>query len=210
MREPDNIKELTEVDIDFMGMIFYEPSPRYIGRQIDDRIIGAIPSHIKKVGVFVNEDPIVMQQKYNDYGLDYIQLHGQESPQLCQWLSDQGMLVIKAFGMHDGFDFKEVDAYHNCVDYMLFDTQTQHHGGSGVKYNWDLLQRYKGETPFFLSGGININDVMALKMLDHPMLFALDVNSGFETAPGCKDIPQLVSFISQFCGDDKHSRIEKL
>jgi phosphoribosylanthranilate isomerase len=128
--------------------------------------------------------------------LDVVQLHGSETPETCQILKQESR-VIKAFGVNEDFNFKQVRAYENHVDHFLFDTKTSLHGGSGRQFDWSILSKYKGSVPFLLSGGINPKSVEYLKNLNHPKLVGIDLNSGFENSPADKNIAELKQFIKQ-------------
>ncbi|MEM6804745.1 MAG: phosphoribosylanthranilate isomerase [Bacteroidota bacterium] len=188
MKYPDNIAELLTLSPDYMGMIFYTKSSRNVGPELDAKAIQMIET-VKKIGVFVNEEEDIMLAKAKQYGLDYLQLHGRESPELCKSLKNKGIGIIKVFSVGNGFDFKQLKAYEAFVDFFLFDTKGKHPGGNGVVFNWDILNDYPSEVPFFLSGGIGLEN--ATDIPNHPKLFALDVNSKFELSPGLKNISEL-------------------
>lgn len=151
-----------------------------------------VPESIKKTGVFVNSMTEDILNFANEYGLNAIQLHGSESPEQCRNLKGEGFEVIKVFGMgNDDFDFKQLDPYKLHVDYFLFDTKTKHHGGSGLAFDWEVMRQYDNEKPFFLSGGISLENIDQIRLLKDSNLYAIDVNSRFETAPGLKEIEKL-------------------
>ncbi|MBK5195968.1 MAG: phosphoribosylanthranilate isomerase, partial [Proteiniphilum sp.] len=131
--------------------------------------------------------------------LDILQLHGDESPAYCKELQDEGFLVIKAFGIETDqpFPTEEVQRYEACCDYFLFDTQTPIHGGSGKKFNWEILSAYNGDTPFLLSGGISPGDAEVVETFSHPKFQGIDLNSGFEASPAIKDVDLIQTFIEQ-------------
>jgi phosphoribosylanthranilate isomerase len=149
------------------------------------------------VGVFVNEEVDKILSTAKKYQLDAIQLHGKESIETCQKIKDSGLICIKAFSIEKEIDFEATKAYESYVDYFLFDTKTSAHGGSGQKFDWTMLDKYVGETPFFLSGGISYEDVLKIKHLTHPKLYSLDINSRFEIEPGLKDIQVVKHFFDQ-------------
>lgn len=194
MREPDNIRAVAGMPIDWMGFIFYAPSPRYAGN-LNREVVNAISPDIKKTGVFVNESPAVMLSLVQQYGLQAVQLHGAETPDCCRQLRLHNIEVIKAFSIASASDLQETAAYHSCCDYFLFDTKTPLYGGSGMQYNWSVLDAYHETTPFLLSGGIGAEDVLRIRTFTHPQLAGVDLNSRFETVPGHKDIQQLSLFI---------------
>lgn len=188
MKYPENIAELLLIAPDYMGMIFYEKSSRNVGTELDSAAIHYLES-VQKIGVFVNASEVFMKEKAQEFGLNYLQLHGQESPTLCKALKEAGIGVIKVFSVGNGFDFSQLRAYEAYVDFFLFDTKGKHPGGNGVVFNWNILEQYPSEIPFFLSGGIDLKN--ATKLPNHPKLHAIDVNSKFEIRPGLKNIKQL-------------------
>lgn len=186
------MKNLADMEIDMLGFIFYPRSPRYVAGKIDPANIAALPEHICKAGVFVNEDELVMEQLATQYHLDTLQLHGSETPQTCQKLKAKGFSIIKAFNLTKKNDF---EAYAPYCDYFLFDTPSEQHGGTGAKFDWSLLDTYQGKVPFLLSGGIGPYDAEEILEISHPMLAGVDINSQFETSPGIKNIEQIKKFI---------------
>jgi indole-3-glycerol phosphate synthase len=193
MKYPENIRALAALPIDMIGLIFYEESPRYIG-DLDRKELESIPPSIQKTGVFVNESKEYILSKMKEYDLQMIQLHGDESPAFCQELKSGAIKIIKAFPINKAEDLRASFFYENTCDYFLFDTKTSQFGGSGKKFDWEILSSYRGKTPFFLSGGIDAEDVEAIRQLHHPLLYAIDLNSKFETEPGRKDIDKLREF----------------
>ncbi|MFT3992676.1 MAG: phosphoribosylanthranilate isomerase [Dysgonomonas sp.] len=196
MREPQNIKELGNLPIDFMGMIFYSKSPRFVADLSLNDLNSSISGAVERVGVFVNADMNYIMEKVNTYNLDVVQLHGNESPEFCRELNET-LPIIKAFSVYDAIDFEQTKAYEGLWGYFLFDTKTPQHGGSGQKFDWKLLDNYKGNTPFYLSGGISIDDVDSIKNIRHPQFVGVDLNSRFEIEPGLKDIKLLEKFIKE-------------
>jgi phosphoribosylanthranilate isomerase len=188
LKYPENVLAVTALQPDYIGFIFYGPSPRFVGEQVN--LIPALPSSIKKTAVFVNESPEKIVDLINNCGFDAIQLHGSESPEFCGQLK-RVTTVIKAFGVSEQFDFNKLQAYAANVDYFLFDTKTVIHGGSGESFDWALLQQYRLNIPFFLSGGISLDNLGEIGLIDHPQFFGVDLNSRFETSPGLKDINRL-------------------
>lgn len=188
MKYSDNIIELNRLPLDYMGMIFFPKSPRYMELQQMPDI------NIKRVGVFVDAEMEYIEEKMNQYDLDMIQLHGNESPETCKELM-KTIDVIKAFNICEITDFDQTKNYENHCNYFLFDTKTGQHGGSGKKFDWQLLDSYTGNTCFFLSGGISVNDVKSIKSIKHPLFYGIDLNSRFETKPGLKNIQLLQQFI---------------
>lgn len=197
MRNPSNIEDLVKLSPDYIGFIFYPKSKRFIGNQISDDIQALIPVYIQKVGVFVDEPFESLLEKFRNNKLDMIQLHGSELPGYCERLKKLDIRVIKVFNISPDFDFETVKPYQYFCDYFLFDTAGDLPGGTGAKFNWERLDQYTGEKPYFLSGGIQPSDAGRIKSLADKKLHAIDVNSGFEIEPGLKDIPKLKKFIEE-------------
>jgi phosphoribosylanthranilate isomerase len=201
MRDEENIEQLVALKPDYIGFIFYPKSKRYVGVEIDEEISAIIPAYILKVGVFVDEQIESILDKFQNNLLDLVQLHGKELPKYCEQLKRLNIPVIKVFNVDDNFDFAATVPYEPFCTYFLFDTGGKtEKGGTGEKFNWSLLTHYKGKKPFFLSGGIDPEDADTIKTLAHPALYAIDVNSGFETEPGVKDIPLLHKFVAEIRG----------
>ncbi len=183
------LQQLDGLDVDFAGLNFYPSSPRYVGEKINPKDLIAADLDVKTVGIFVDDDYESIMEKVEHYELDIVQLHGNESPELCQELSED-IEVIKVISI--GAGLKDIDAlvapYDAVCDYYLFDTATDKKGGSGEKFDWSLLSKAKIEKPFFISGGIAVSDAKALKQFKHPDFYGVDVNSKFEKAPGEKDM----------------------
>lgn len=188
MRDPANIRQLAEVGPDFMGMIFYPKSPRYVHSLLD---FTDFPESIARVGVFVKASTAEILEKVQDYGLQWVQLHGGESVAQVVELRSSGLHVIKVFSIGDELPIKEMEPFVGATDYFLFDTKSTGYGGSGHQFNWEMLRNYHFRTPYFLSGGVDLADLERIVALRLPGLFALDVNSRFETAPGLKDIDKI-------------------
>ena len=193
MKIPENIKKLSELNIDFMGFIFYKKSKRYT-ESIPDKI----PKTIKKIGVFVNEDINTIKEIASKNKLDYIQLHGNETVEYCKKLSSSKHKIIKAFSIDEKFDFKQTYKYQAYCDFFIFDTKGKLYGGNGIKFNWQLLENYKGENKFLLSGGISLKDIEEIKKFKHPKYIGVDVNSGFEIKPGLKNISEISEFLKLY------------
>lgn len=196
MREPDNIREVGQLPIDWMGFIFYAPSPRYAGSLSPEEIDRQLPRRIKRVGVFVNEEAATVQAVAARYRLAAVQLHGAETPETCAALRATGLEVIKAFSLSAASDLEACLPYEGSCDYFLFDTRTPLYGGSGRQYDWNLLAAYRGRTPFLLSGGIGEDDALRLQAFSHPLCAGIDLNSRFEQQPGRKDAGRLQRFLS--------------
>ncbi|MDR1500073.1 MAG: phosphoribosylanthranilate isomerase [Tannerellaceae bacterium] len=195
MSDEENILEVAALDVDWIGFIFWKGSKRYVRPEDVERIRALIPRKtVKTVGVFVNAAKEDTMRTAARCRLDYIQLHGDEQPGLCRSLRSSGLSVIKAFRIADAGALAGVTAYKGAADYYLFDTPCEGYGGSGMTFDWQVLDSYNGQTPFLLSGGLNPGSVPALERFHHPRLAGIDLNSGFETAPGLKDVARLAHF----------------
>ena len=209
MREAANIRELSTLDINWLGLIFWPKSSRYVNERPD-----YLPRNVKRVGVFVDEAPEKIVSISRLYGLDYIQLHGHESVtdinRLRQAITYQGSStippqLIKAFSIATASDLEQTKAYEGQVDYFLFDTRKPPRevggwlppGGTGEKFDWNILSNYNGQTPFLLSGGIGPEDAEHIQAFYHPQCIGIDLNSRFEVSPGLKDIRRLKTFLEQ-------------
>lgn len=197
MRESANIELVAALQPDYLGFIFYEKSPRYVGEELDAEQLKAFPRQIRKVGVFVNAHPDFILRMVRKYSLDLVQLHGTEAPEVCRNLRGRGISIIKAFSIDEGFNFSRLNNYKPFCDYFLFDTKGEGFGGNGTTFNWELLQKYDNDKPFFLSGGISPEHAPALHELRGLNIHAFDINSRFETKPGLKDVQKLKNFIQQ-------------
>jgi len=195
------LQQLEALNVDYAGLIFYKDSPRYMGDKLSGKEIKNADFDLKKVGVFVNPSYSDLLDAIDDYGLDIVQLHGNETPEMCQDLSDS-VEVIKAFRIEDSsVDIdKMVEPYDAVCDYYLFDTAglKESFGGTGKQFDWSILKKAKIEKPFFLSGGIGPDDTGKVKAFKHPDFFAIDVNSKFETEPGVKDMAAILKFMQAF------------
>ena len=193
-----SLKQLQQLDglnIDFAGLNFYESSPRYVGENIDAETLIQADLDVRTVGIFVDDDYETVMEKVEKYELHMVQLHGSESPELCKELSADTE-VVKVFAIDDNVkDIDELVAPYDAVcDYYLFDTASEAKGGSGKKFNWDLLGKAKIEKPFFISGGIATSDAVALKNFKHPDFYGVDINSKFEKSAGVKDMAAVLEF----------------
>ena len=195
MRNPSNIRELVQLKPDYIGFIFYPKSNRYIGAGISDEFLKLIPESVQKTGVFVDEPFDSLLEKFDRNKLDVVQLHGAEPMEYCRRLKNLNIPVIKTFNFSPGFDFSSIKPYNHTCDYYLFDTASGLRGGSGIKFDWEMLNLYTENKLFFLSGGIQQADVEDIKGISHKELYAVDLNSGFEIEPGIKDILKLKAFI---------------
>jgi phosphoribosylanthranilate isomerase len=184
MKYPDNISAVAALQPDYMGFIFYPQSPRFIEK------VEVIGLSALKTGVFVNEQTERIVKLIDQYQLSAIQLHGSESPQFCKLFKGK-IIVIKAFGVDQNFDFEGLNDYKDSVDYFLFDTKTSKHGGSGQTFDWNALSNYKLDIPFFLSGGLSLENLEEVKKIKHLQFYGVDLNSRFEIEPALKDIDKL-------------------
>ncbi len=194
--EMKQLQQLDGLDIDFAGLIFYKESPRYIGDKISKKELKKADLDTKKVGVFVNPEMIDVLDAIDDYGLDAVQLHGDESPEMCEDLSSE-VEVIKVFRITGDEDIDKLVAPYDAVcDYYLFDTSglKESFGGTGKQFDWTILTKAKIEKPFFLSGGIGPDDAPKVKTFKHPDFFGVDINSLFEKEPGVKDMSKVLHF----------------
>ena len=194
MKYTANREAVEKLPVDFLGFIFYPKSKRFAGENTEP---GLFNSAKTKVAVFVDENAFEILGLAKNLGFETVQLHGKENPKTCQLLRKQRLKVIKAFNLNEDFDFASLKTYEKSVDYFLFDTKSDLPGGSGKKFNWKILEKYRGKVPFFLSGGIGPEDVEAINKLQHPQLFGIDLNSGFEDEPGVKNIENLKEFITK-------------
>ncbi|KGO96935.1 phosphoribosylanthranilate isomerase [Flavobacterium enshiense] len=181
MKYSSNIEEVAKLQPDYLGFIFYEKSPRFFNKEIP-----ILPKSTQKVGVFVDAYLDDILDKIRRYNLQLVQLHGNESPEFCYLLKHINIKVIKAFSIDDNFDFQTITPYENVCDYFLFDTKGQYHGGNGTTFNWQILKNYPSQKPFFLSGGIGLEEVKTIQQMNLP-IHAIDVNSKFEIEPGLKN-----------------------
>jgi phosphoribosylanthranilate isomerase len=208
MKNPENTREVAALHPDYLGFIFYEKSPRNFQGEIPE-----IDPNIKKTGVFVNASVNFIIAKVEKYNFQAIQLHGNETPEFCTELkvalnetklykNSISTEIIKVFSIKDEFDFNRLNAFEGKVDYFLFDSKGKNKGGNGITFNWDVLKDYPSSTPFFLSGGIGLEEVEQIaefqtylqKIGKEKLLVAIDVNSRFEIEPGVKNIEDLALF----------------
>lgn len=198
MRNAANIESLVSLKPDYIGLIFYEKSPRYVGGELDAEVVRRIPASIKKVGVFVNANPDHIMKIVKQYDLQCVQLHGNEMPDFCRILRQKGLSIIKAFAVDNDFNFAMLNNYKPFCDLFLFDTKGDLPGGNGLAFDWNILRDYDREKPFFLSGGIgnqNIDQLVALAA--QVPIYGIDVNSRYETSPGFKDMEEIEKLIGK-------------
>jgi phosphoribosylanthranilate isomerase len=199
MTEIDQVKQLDAMGVDFAGFIFYPKSPRYVVRHLTGDQVKRAKLRLGKVGVFVNASYDEVMKQVDSYGLDMIQLHGDETPRLCEQLANY-ITVVKVFRMseNDPVDWL-IRPYQDSCDMFLFDTEGVGYGGTGKKFNWETLKGVSIDKLFYLSGGIEPGDVERLRAFEREpvarKLFAIDINSKFETSPGVKDLKKVRAFL---------------
>jgi phosphoribosylanthranilate isomerase len=202
LKNETNIIELVRLGVDYLGFIFYEKSPRFVGNR-NDVLQKLLPNiQAKKVGVFVGAEVELIVEKVQKFGLDVVQLHGYENANFCENLQTKfqrlhlPIEIIKVFSVGEEFDFSDCEAFMPYADYFLFDTKGKNLGGNGIAFDWNVLKNYHLNKPFFLSGGIDLQHAEILKNLQNPALYALDINSRFEIEAGLKDTKKIQKFIS--------------
>lgn len=207
MRDADNIRDISALGVDMIGLIFYPPSPRYV--QQFSSGAGIIPDYAPdmgktplRVGVFVDDMPQNIVTRVYNYKLDYIQLHGNEPRETLENLRatidpdiKPKIKIIKAISVSSAEDIKKYKEYVGAADLFLFDTKCKTVGGSGEQFDWQVLQAYDGDVPFLLSGGIGPDDVERIKNFHHPKCIGIDLNSKFEIEPALKDVEKLKQFL---------------
>jgi len=205
MREPENIHAVASLQPDFMGFIFYEYSTRHVSDESGlsrDLVESLMGKGITPVAVCVNASFDEVLAVVRKYSFTAVQLHGTETPADCLRLMGEGLTVFKAFPVAVKDDVTLSAAYDGCCSYFLFDTKNALPGGSGSQFDWTVLQAYSGKTPFFLSGGLDLDSAAAVRAFCHPLLCGFDLNSRFEFAPGLKDASRLKAFIDQLSERD--------
>lgn len=196
LRSREQIIALDAMGVDYCGIIFFKDSPRYAGESNLDDLLKNQKLKCRLTGVFVNESIEVIEDTIRTYGLKAVQLCGMESPAFCSDIRKH-VEVFKVFHLHHDFDFAQLDEYKDCCDFFLFDTQSKLHGGSGQKFDWNLLHSIPATKPFFLSGGIAPEDVERIALVNHPSCYGVDINSRFEISPGNKNISAVKIFYDQ-------------
>jgi phosphoribosylanthranilate isomerase len=195
LKNRENIREIVSCKPDFLGFVFYPQSPRYVGENFDVRLMRSIPPYINKTGVFVNQETDTIIRLVERYGLNYVQLHGDEDTSCTTALKARKIGIIKAFRIDEKFDFRNTEPFLSICEYFLFDTKSEMYGGNGKKFDWQVLSRFCYSKPFFLSGGISPDDGDSITAFQHPHLLGIDINSGFEVIPGIKDVFKVNEFI---------------
>jgi phosphoribosylanthranilate isomerase len=204
MREKANIKQLVSLQPDFIGFIFYDKSPRFVGEELDEAFISTLPKSIKKVGVFVNASPGYILSMVKRYDLQYAQLHGNEMPDLCRSIRQRGVNVIKAFSVDEQFNFAMLNNYKPFCDLFLFDTKGASFGGNGTAFDWSLLRKYDNDKPFLLSGGVSLDNIERVIELSRSLpIYGIDINSQFEIEAGLKDIERIQQLVAKVRVDEE-------
>ena len=196
MREAENIRQLLAIHPDYMGFIFYEKSSRFVGEELEEELLKSFPFTTRKVGVFVNSTAAYILEMYKKYELDYVQLHGEELPDFCKHLKHKGVNIIKAFSVDEDFNFGKLQNFKPYCDFFLFDTKGEKRGGNGTSFDWSILNKYDNEKPFFLAGGIDLENVHNALEIKGLKIHSLDVNSKFEISPALKDINKIEELMS--------------
>lgn len=198
MKDPKNIRQVIKYKPDYLGFIFYTGSPRYAGGNIKNLSALNISSSIQKVGVFVNESPDKAKEICSKMSITLVQLHGNEPVSACEEYKRSGIKVIKVFSVGDDFNFDIMEPYENHVDYFLFDTKGKYYGGNSIPFDWEIIEKYPLKKPFFLGGGIGIENIDLISRIKNPNLFSLDANSMLEASPGLKDPDKIKLFREKF------------
>ncbi len=195
MRDPENILLISSLLPDYLGLIFYPGSDRYVNDP--DQLVDVLsqPRTYRLTGVFVNEKLETILDLHAKLSFDAVQLHGEESPELCDQIRNKGLTVIKAIGVANEKDLIGCIQYRDQIDYFLFDTKTDTQGGSGIKFDWKILLAYDEQIPFLLAGGIQPKD---MSFPDHPYFAGVDLNSQFEDQPAIKNYDKLKVFVEEF------------
>jgi phosphoribosylanthranilate isomerase len=197
MKYHENIMDVADLHPDYIGFIFYERSKRFVGEDLEPLTTVLLNKSIEKVGVFVNHSINFIEDAINKFDLNLLQLHGDETVEQCKELSFKGYKIIKAFQIDKNFDFKSIEPYKKHVDYFLFDTKSEDYGGTGKKYDWNILKEYDNDVPIFLSGGLDMDSIEEIKKITHLNIHALDINSKFEVEAGRKDLKKVKLFIER-------------
>lgn len=197
LRDAENLKEIAALGPDFVGFIFYDQSPRFVGDDLNEDVVKSLPRSIRKVGVFVNASPDYILRNVKKYDFQYVQLHGNETPDYCRSLRNRGISLIKAFRVDESFNFSMLNNYKAHCDFFLFDAKGDQPGGNGITFDWSILRRYDNEKPFFISGGIGLDNLDQLDQLKGMKLYGVDVNSQVEVSPGVKDVAKVKELIDR-------------
>lgn len=222
LREPDNIRSVAALGVDFLGFIYAEKSPRSVYDDFDidefwmqEEDKPSLPKDVAKVGVFVNQDIIDVASTLVGADLTHIQLHGSETKRYIKELrknlsviDKDKVKIIKALSVETEEDVKRWREYEGVADLLLFDTKGKAAGGNGTQFDWSVLNSYDGDIPFLLSGGIDLDDAEQVLGFHHDKCIGIDLNSRFETSPGVKDVEKLRAFIEQIRGKENKNNNE--
>ncbi len=190
----ENLRQVSALTPMMMGFIFTDKSPR-CANDLDPEIVKSLPEYIIPVGVFLNADEETIRATAGKFGIKHLQLHGNESPDLCKRLQDSGYKVFKTIHVGNSLPTGLIDEYNGSVDMFVFDTLTEKAGGSGLKFDWNLLENYNADAPYLIGGGVSPDDIDNIVAAMRPHMAGIDINSRFETSPGIKDIRVLTHFI---------------
>ena len=191
-----NITGVVAAGAELVGLIFYAKSPRSVDKgNVTADFVRELD--VERVGVFVNEREDRIMELAGEFGLGYLQLHGDESPETCARFRSKGYKVFKAISVGGTVDLEGLEKYEGSIDYLLFDTKGKNRGGNGEKFDWEVLTQYTLKTPFLLSGGLSPEDAENVSALKMDQLWAVDLNSGFESKPGIKKTNELREFIQK-------------
>ena len=197
LRDAENIREIAALQPDFVGFIFYDQSSRFVGDDLDEAVVKSLPKSIRKVGVFVNASPDYILRSVKKYDFQYVQLHGTETPDYCRSLRNRGINIIKAFRVNESFNFSMLNNYKAQCDFFLFDAKGEQPGGNGIAFDWQIMSRYDNEKPFFISGGIGLDNLDELIALKGIKPYGADINSQVEIEPGVKDVAKVKELIDR-------------
>jgi phosphoribosylanthranilate isomerase len=195
MRDSKNIMEVSALHPDYLGFIFYDKSPRYVGEEFI--MPTELSPNINRVGVFVNHNLEDVIAKVEKYKLKFVQLHGDESIDYCSKLKERGVGIIKVFRIDDSFDFSRTINFESVVDYFLFDTKGKYYGGNAIPFGWSILENYNHKIPFFLSGGLQASNISEINKFNSWNIHAIDLNSGVEDSPAIKNINKIKEILNK-------------
>ena len=180
LRDRANHQEISNLDVEMIGINLYKPSSRFIGAYRLEQVVDQL-----RVGVFVKASIEAIKEAIDTHQLDLLQLHGDEDVEYCKEAQSLKP-IIKVFRIDPDFDWSVILDF-SFADYILLDTKTAKYGGSGKKFDWSILNLYTIDTPFLLSGGIGPDDIEDIKKIQHPQFAGVDINSKFEISPALKD-----------------------
>ena len=203
MCDVENIRQIDEIGgVEWMGFIFYPRSPRYVST-----VPNYLPQHCKRVGVFVNSPIEEIAKRADEFGLDIVQLHGNENSEYIFDLRNmigENIKIIKMVQIEMEDDIRHTEKYEGLADYFLFETRCKEYGGSGKQFDWDILRQYNGNVPFLITGGIGSEDADKVLSFSHPKFVGIDLNSRFEISPAVKDTALIDKFIKQIKNNEQN------